>query len=111
MHGAWDRSKARLPEPRGLLGTAVCTDHYVYVMGGRNNGEARAEVYAYNIAADEWVAGPKLPLESEVYPTLVGHGSAIMVAGGIDGSGAALASVFLLLVDSKPDEAVQGLLA
>ena len=111
MRDTWDRSKARLPEPRGLLGTAVCTDNYVYVMGGRNNGEARAEMYAYDIAADEWVAGPKLPVASEVYPTLVGRGGFIMVAGGIGGSGAALSSVFLLLVDSNPDEVVQGLLA
>lgn len=101
----WVDARTPLETPRGELGQAVCTESYIYVVGGAvaADGTLSSEVNAYEVATGQWFTGPPLPIASEVYPVLVGD-SAIMVAGGegnVEGREVSLSAAFMLIISPR----------
>ena len=72
------------------MGQALCTEDYIYIVGGAKNNGLSSIAEAYDIEANRWVRGPPLPRPQEAYPVLLGGGTFILVAGGEGPNEAAL---------------------
>jgi N-acetylneuraminic acid mutarotase len=96
---------AVLPDVRHSGCQVVYNDSLVYYMGGRVAGGALNTVLIYNIYADTWTTGTVMPVTQQKGNAVICD-SVIYLVGGWDAGGAALANLYIGVIDPSACETI-----
>lgn len=97
---SWKQVKS-LTQPRRALTATLLPDGHVLAAGGTGNAGASGGAFntteIYDPATDTWSKGPKLGLARSFHTATTLANGAVLLAGGLDGSGSAVPALEALL--------------